>query len=63
MANGFRITVEDLETGEKQSRVVQAGDYILMPFAPCHLANVAQYPSTGTVVLTVKDHRPQKAGE
>lgn len=63
MASGFRVTVEDLETGETQTKIVQAGDYMLIPFEPCYLAGAQQYPKSGTVVLTIKDHRPQKAGE
>lgn len=62
MSSGFRVTVEDLETGEKQTKVVQAGDYMLIPFAPCYLAGAQQYPTTGTVVLTIKDHFPQDGG-
>ncbi len=63
MSKGFRVTVEDLSDGEKTSMVVGAGDYILIPFEPCHLANVQQYPGKGTVVLTIKDHKPQAVTE
>ena len=56
---GFRVTVEDLETGEKQSRTVSAGDYVLIPFAPCYLHHT-NWHANGTVVLTVKDHRPER---
>jgi len=59
MSHQFRVTVEDLETGDKQAMEVAAGDYILIPFAPCHLAHANHHPGKGTVVLTVKDHRPQ----
>lgn len=62
-SKGFRVTVEDLSTGEKDSKVIGEGDYILIPFAPCYLANVAQYPGKGTVVLTIKDHKPQAVSE
>lgn len=63
MSKGFRVTVEDLDTGEKQSRVVAPGDYMLIPFAPCYLAGTQVQPGKGTVQLTIKDHRPQKLGE
>jgi hypothetical protein len=62
MATGFRVTVEDLETGDKQTKIVQAGDYMLIPFEPCYLAGAQQYFSTGTVVLTIKGHNPQDGG-
>ncbi len=62
MAKGFRVTVEDLETGNKRSRIVQAGDYMLIPFAPCHLTSTAQH-GNGTVQLTLKGFGPEKAGE
>lgn len=54
----FRVTVEDLETGELQSMVVASGDYILIPFAPCVLSHTQRH-ATGTVQLTLKGHRPQ----
>jgi hypothetical protein len=54
----FRVTVEDLKTGERQTTEVGVGDYILIPFAPCHVANVQAYPLKGTHVITVKGHRP-----
>jgi hypothetical protein len=53
----FRITVEDLETGEKQAMELASGDYILIPFAPCYL-ETTQTHANGTHVITVKNHRP-----
>jgi hypothetical protein len=61
VSHQFRVTVEDLETGEKSVVEIAAGDYILIPFAPCYLAHTNAYPGKGTVVLTIKDHRPQDA--
>lgn len=55
---GFRVTVEDLESGETGTRVVGVGDYILMPFAPCYLDGIVQH-SNGTVQLTLKGHAPE----
>lgn len=53
----FRVTVEDLETGEKQAMEVAEGDYMLIPFGSCYLASVAKH-STGTVQITLRDHNP-----
>lgn len=58
MPDGFRVTVEDLATGETQSKIVHAGDYMLIPFAPCHLAHTHAYLDAGTHVLTVRGYRP-----
>ena len=52
----FKVTVEDLETGDKQSMVVTAGDYMLIPFAPCYLHHTQM--SNGSVQLTLKGHAP-----
>ena len=59
MSKGFKVTVEDLDTGDSRSMIVGAGDYMLIPFAPCYLANAQRYPKSGTTMLTLKDHRPQ----
>lgn len=58
MSKGFRVTVEDLDNGQKQSMVVGEGDYMLIPFAPCYLDG-AQRHKNGTVQLTIKGHSPQ----
>lgn len=57
MSTGFRVTVEDLATGEAQSRIVSEGDYMLIPFAPCYLHS-AQVYGNGTVSITLKGHAP-----
>jgi hypothetical protein len=54
----FRVTVEDLRDGTRQSAELAAGDYVLWTFAPCYRASVQAYPKTGTHVITVKGHRP-----
>lgn len=56
--DGFRVTVEDLATGDRQSMIVHSGDYVLIPFAPCHLAHTQADLIAGTHVLTVKGYRP-----
>jgi len=61
MSHQFRVTVEDLETGDRQVMEFASGDYVLIPFAPCHRSHIAAYPKRGTHVITVKDHRPQDA--
>lgn len=55
---GFRVTVEDLQTGTKQAMTVQPGDYMLIPFAPCYL-HYTQRSANGTVQVTLKGHAPQ----
>ena len=62
MSNGFRVTVEDLATGQKQSRVVTEGDYMLIPFAPCYLHTAQRY-GNGTVMVTLKNHAPRGIGQ
>lgn len=56
---GFRVTVEDLDNGEKSVVDVAPGDIMLIPFAPCFKAHSTHYPGSGTTVITVKDHRPE----
>lgn len=58
MSKGFRVTVEDLDRDESQTMIVGAGDYILIPFAPCYM-NFTQRWESGTVQVTLKDHAPQ----
>jgi len=54
----FRVTVEDLKTGDRQIMEFGSGDYVLIPFAPCYRASVDAYPTKGTHVITVKGRRP-----
>jgi hypothetical protein len=56
----FRVTVEDLTTGEQQTREVAPGDYVLVPFEPCHLASEQHHPN-GTVVLNLCGRTPRVA--
>lgn len=58
MSAGFRVTVEDLDTGEVGVRTVHEGDFILIPFDPCYLSATSRY-ANGTVQLTLKGHSPQ----
>lgn len=58
---GFKVTIEDLENGEKQAMVIYEGDYLLVPFEPCHRSHV-QVHANGTHVITVKGHAPAQKG-
>ena len=49
----LRITVEDLETGDKETREMPAGEYFLLTTAPCYVAHT-QTHANGTHVLTIK---------
>ncbi|GAA0738499.1 hypothetical protein Drose_04490 [Dactylosporangium roseum] len=61
MSHQFRVTVEDLVTGDKQVMEFAPGDYVLIPFAPCRREHITAYPKSGTHVITIRDHRPQAA--
>jgi hypothetical protein len=50
---GIRVVATDLETGEAAERVVQPGDFIVIPVAPLYLDGLVKH-STGTVQLTLK---------
>lgn len=52
--NVLRITVEDLETGEKETRDIPAGEYVVLTTEPCHVDGTQFYPRTGTAVVTIK---------
>jgi len=57
MSEGIRVTVEDLETGETASRVIE-NDYVLVTAGTCHLSSYQMHQS-GTHTLYVKGvHRP-----
>lgn len=52
-AKGIRITVEDLETGEKQTRDMPSGDYFILTTEPAYVAHTNTF-ANGTHVITVK---------
>jgi len=58
-SRGFRVTVEDLDSGEVQVMEIAEGDYVLIPFAPCRRASVQVYPLAGTHVITVEGYGPR----
>lgn len=50
----LRITVEDLETGEKETQEMPKGEYFILTTAPCYVAHTNSFPAKGTHVITVK---------
>lgn len=53
----FRVTVEDLETGDRGVMEVAEGDYMLIPFGSCRLDSFVRH-ANGTVQLVLKGHQP-----
>lgn len=49
----LRVTVEDLETGEKQTVDVPSGDYFMLTTAPAYVAHTNVF-ANGTHVVTIK---------
>lgn len=58
MTEWFRVTVEDLQTGDKQEIEVAAGDYVVNTFGDCYLDTTQRY-SNGTIQINIKGHLPQ----
>lgn len=54
----YRVTVEDLDTGDTDTRDMYNGDYLLLTFGGCYLHRTDAYPTKGTHVLTIKGHAP-----
>jgi hypothetical protein len=50
----LRITVEDLETGDTETKEMPAGEYFILTTSPCYVAHTSSYPSKGTHIVTVK---------
>jgi len=50
----LRVTVEDLETGDQETREMPAGEYFILCTSPCYVAHTNSYPGKGTHVLTIK---------
>ncbi len=55
---GIRVTVEDLETGEKESQEID-NDYIVVTAGDCDVTHTQDYPKSGTHILTIE--RPSQA--
>ena len=50
----LRITVEDLETGDKEVKEMPKGEYFILCTSPCYVAHTSSYPGKGTHIITVK---------
>lgn len=50
---GFRVTVEDLETGTSETRLVPLHEFFYLTTGDCHVSSVARY-GNGTMQFTVK---------
>ena len=50
----LRVTVEDLETGDRDSKEMPAGEYFVLTTSPCYVAHTNSFPQKGTHVLTIK---------
>lgn len=57
MSGWTRITVEDMDTGEKEVIEIK-DDYVLIRTGECYLAHTNIY-STGTHILTIKNSKGQ----
>lgn len=57
MTEWFRVTVEDLQTGDKQVIEVAGGDYVLNTFGGCYLDTMQRY-ANGTIQVNIRDHAP-----
>lgn len=51
----LRVTVEDIETGDRDEARVEDGDYILICADPCRLTYTQVTDSGATHILTVRD--------
>lgn len=54
----FRVTVEDLTTGDRQITEFAPGDYVLIPFGPCYRDGVQVYPLERRHVITIRGYGP-----
>lgn len=59
----LRVTVVDEQTGDTETARVADGDFLLIVVRPCRVDGYQSYPAKGTVVATIKDHRPQPLPE
>ena len=57
MTSGTRITCEDLESGETETRVIR-DDWVVITDGKYEVASLSQY-ANGTAVVTVKATRHQ----
>lgn len=57
MSGGTRVTCEDVATGESETQVIE-NDWLVICDGDRYLDGIQAYPSTGTVVLTIKRTEP-----
>jgi hypothetical protein len=55
----IRVTVEDLETGDKDVAEVGEGDYIIIAHHPCHVAHTNVFSNGRTHQVTIKGRIPE----
>lgn len=53
----IRVTVEDTESGETETKTIE-NDVIVVTAGTCYVDHVADYPTKGTQVYTVKGRKP-----
>jgi hypothetical protein len=52
----IEVTVRDTETGESQTQTIE-DDVVVVTAGTCYIDGVADYPTTGTQVYTIKGRR------
>lgn len=50
----LRVTVVDEQTGDTETQTVPDNDYLVIVTGGCYLSYVNDFPTTGTVQLTIK---------
>ena len=55
----LRVTAEDLETGDKETWDVPAGEYVLVTTTPCYVSHTQVWGGGTTVQVTIKDRVPR----
>lgn len=57
----LRITVEDIESGDRDETAIREGDYLLVTHDPCWQDSVQVHADGRTHVITVKGRIPAPA--
>lgn len=53
----IKVTAEDVQDHHKETKIIEQGDFVLICAAPCYAEQYQAY-SNGTLVITVKNHKP-----
>jgi DhnA family fructose-bisphosphate aldolase class Ia len=56
-AEGIRVTIEDLATGEKEVKEI-TNDYLVVTAGDHYVAHTNWYPRSGTTQLTIRVAQP-----